>query len=669
MKFFLMKKLFLFFCFLSLINLVIAQKPPIKWGKVDEADLAMTNYPGDPEAEAAVLANFATIDFNFEGGTTYLLNHHVRIKIFKESAFDRGDINIRYYSNDDLEKIRKLEAQVILPNGEKIKLSKKDIFTEKINDYWSSKKFAMPSLQKGVILEYRYTKQSGSIYDLTDWYFQSDIPTRHSELRTNIPEWFDYISFTQGQAPEVTTGMTVKTIVYNNSNSSVKTETGRISADINQHRYVMKDIPALKSERFITTMTDYYAKLSLQLQSVKYPNSLSKPVSSTWAKVAENLKKNDSFGDQIYKTRNTKKLMEAISPLVASVTDPHEKLMIVYHFLNSNITWNELNGIYSNNSLDDAFELKQATSGELNLMLISICHQLGMETYPVLISTRSHGRVLEAYPKTDQFNHVLAFVKTGDKEQLLDVGSEHRSCDYLRASSLNYRGWLVDGPQSQWIDVAVPADVGKMIINANLSAEGILTGEVQKICTGYTAMENRREYYDNEDKDFEHIAKAWQGTFPDAKVSNINFANPEKADESLKSSCKVELPNAAQINGDFIYLSPMLGNGYEENPLKLEKRTFPVDMPYQIKEQYVINLTIPTGYTVEELPEPALVKLPENAGVFRFLVSEKDGKVQITSKIFIKKDRYKPEEYQGIRQFYDLIVEKHGEQVVLKKTS
>ncbi len=665
-----MKKLLLiWYCFV-LVNLSFGQKAPVKWGKVDEADLAMTSYPGDAEAEAAVLMDYATISFEFESNTTYLMKHHVRIKIFKESGFDRGDIEIAYYSEDKLEDIKKLKAQVILPNGEKIKLNKKDIFTEKINENWSRKKFAMPSLQKGAIIEYTYTKRSGSIYDLDGWYFQQDIPVRHSELRTNIPEWFEYISFTQGKKPEVKTSVTVKNINFsNNKNSSQKTERGTTSAKINQNIYVMTDVPALKPEQFITTMSDYYSKISHQLQFIQYPNSLGRSISSTWEKVAEELKKSDSFGNQIYKARNTKKIMEAVQPLVASVTNPQKKLMVVYNFLNSNVEWNEYYGIYSREGLDDAFEQKLATAGELNLMLIAICHQLGLEAYPVLISTRTHGKMLELYPKTDQFNHVLAFVKTGEKEQLLDVGSEHRSSKYLRSNSLNYRGWLVDGPQSQWISVAVPEDIEKMIINAELSVEGTLTGTVQEICSGYSAMGNRQEYYENVEKDHEHVAKGWQGVFPDAKIDKINFANPEKAEESLKSSCEIEIPNAAQVNDAFIYLSPMLGNGYEENPLKLENRTFPVDMPYQIKEQYVINLTIPAGYAIEELPEPALVKMPEDAAIFRFLVSENNGKVQITSKIAINKNRYKPEEYQGIRKFFDLIVEKHGEQIVLKKTS
>ncbi len=662
-----MKNLLLFCCFFCLVNLVFAQKPPIKWGKVEEADLTMTSYPSDAEAEAVVLMNYASIDFGFEGSTHYLMNHHVRIKILKESAFDRGDIEIDYYAHNRREEIKELKAQVILPNGDKIKLSKKDIFTEKVNDYWSRKKFAMPSLKEGVIIEYSYLKKSENIYNLSNWYFQTDIPTRHSELRTNIPEWFEYISFTQGRPPVVKNELVYKDIRFNNRNSAYRTEGGTTNARISKTQYIVENIPAMKSEQFITTMRDYYSKITLQLKTVQFPNSIRESVNSDWPTIAKQLDENDSFGKQINKSRNTKKIMEAVSPLLATTEDPIEKLMIAYSFLNSNITWNETYGIYARKSLDDAFVDKQATAGELNLMLIAICRQLGLTAYPILISTRSHGKMFEAYPKTDQFNHVLAYVGVADKEVLLDVGSQHRSPNFLRVNSLNYRGWLVDGPQSQWINIGVPADVEKMIVNAELSAEGTITGKVQEICTGYSAMVNRREYYENREKDHEHVVKNWQETFPDAEVTNIKFDNPEKAGESLKSSLEIKLPNAAQINDDFIYLSPMLGKGYEENPLKLENRTFSVDMPYQIKEQYVFNLTIPAGYMVEELPEPAQVKMADGAGVFRFLVSEKEGKVQVTSKIFIKKNRYQPEEYQIIRQFFDLIVEKQGEQVVLKK--
>jgi len=527
----------------------------------------------------------------------------------------------------------------------------------------------MPSLKEGAIIEYVYTKQSGSISNLVNWYFQDNIPTRHSELRTNIPEWFEYVSFTQGRPPGVENEIVGKTIRFNNRNSAYKTDKGTTEARISKTQYLMQEVPAMKSEPFITTMRDYYSKINLQLKTIKYPNTIRKTVNSDWPTVAENLDESDSFGKQINKTRNTKQIMEAIGPKLASISDPVEKLMTIYYFLNSNIQWNDSYGIYARGSLDDAFESKLATAGELNLMLIAICRQVGLTAYPVLISTRSHGKMLEHYPKTDQFNHVLAYIAIGDKEVLLDVGSQHRSPEFLRVNSLNYRGWLVDGPKSQWISIGGPADVEKMMVSAELSPDGTIKGTIQEICSGYSAMTYRNEYYKNKDKDHEHILKNWQEVYPDAKINNVSFSNPEKVNESLKSSLEIDLPNAAQINGDFIYVSPMLGKGYDENPLKLEERTFSVDMPFQIKEQYVLNLTIPEGYVLEELPEPALVKMPDDAGMFRFQVSEKDGKIQITSKIFIKKTRYKPQEYQGIRQFFDHITEKHGEQIVLKKTT
>lgn len=643
-------------------------KPPVKWGKVEEADLQMTSYAPDAEADAVVLTDYASIDLSFEGSTSYTMFHHVRIKVLKTSAFDRGDISIDYYSFDKLEEIKNLKAQVILPDGEKVKLKNKDFFNEEINKYWTRKKFAMPSLKEGAVLEYSYTKKSGDFFTLANWYFQRDIPTRHSELRVNIPEWMDYISFAQGDVPVHESNIAQQTFRFDNGrNSAERTQKGSASAKVDQRRYIMTDVPALKQERFMTTMKDYYAKINLQLQSVQFPGGLFQPFNSSWQQVAEKLRKRSSFGEQIYKTRNTKKLMSALEPLVADLTDPYKKVIMIYNFLSATVEWNELYSISVRESLDDAFERKLATAGERNLMLIAACHHLGIETYPVLISTRSHGKMLELYPKADQFNHVLAFVKTGDKEQLLDVGSEHRSPAYLRVNSLNYRGWLVDGPQSQWINVTVPPDSETMVIDATLSADGTLSGKVQEICAGYSAMQNRNNYYKNKDKDQVHISKEWQKTFPDATIKNIKFDNPAKAAAPLKSAFEINLTEAAQINGDFIYLSPLLGNGYTENPLKLKDRTFPVDMPYQIKEQYIFNLTIPEGYMIEEIPEPAKVNIANNAGNFRFITSEKDGKIQINSKIYIKQTRYQPEEYQSIRQFFDLIVEKHGEQIVLKK--
>src|SRR5690606_10193113 len=113
----------------------------------------------------------------------------------------------------------------------------------------------------------------------------------------------------------------------------------------------------------------------------------------------------------------------------------------------------------------------------------------------------------------------------------------------------------------------------------------------------------------------------------------------------VKSELNLRLPEAAQMNGDYIYLPAILFSNFSENPFKLQSRKFPVEMPYPLNEQIVYNIKIPTGYAVEELPQPASLILPAKGAKFQYLISEKDGMVQVVMKINVDQLYYQPEEY------------------------
>ena len=321
-------------------------------------------------------------------------------------------------------------------------------------------------------------------------------------------------------------------------------------------------------------MNDYYSKLSLQLQSVEFPNSLIRDVTSSWSKEAEKLEKSQYFGDQINKKRNTKKLMSAVTPLLAGIEDDHKKIAVIYSFISQTITWNDLYGTRSA-SLDDAFEKKIATSGELNLMLIAACRQSGINAFPVLTSTRSHGKTMKYYPKLDQFNHVLACVEVGGSRQLFDIGNPMRNPGLLRMNSLNYNGWLVDGKKSQWTTIPASSDTEVAVATFKLNDNGDLSGTINQSFKGYCAMDARTNFYKNKENNHKHIREDWQETFPDVNIKSIHFENENKVSETLKCNMELDIPQAAQANDAFIYLSPTLGMGFEENPFKAGKENFP----------------------------------------------------------------------------------------------
>ncbi len=656
---------------ISLCTILSAQKSPIKWGKVDKADLNMTVYENDPDAEAVVLMDYGALKFDLSTGDfKYILDRHIRIKILKRPGFDQGDISIPYYSYNDSEKIRGLKAQVILPNGDEKKVKKQDIFEEDTNKYWSKIKFAFPALEEGCIIEYKYTVESDQIYYLTDWYFQKDIPTRHSELCTTIPEWFEYISFRQGLNPVEETGESTQLMRTPRVEQahSLSRAGEQINVRIETKRYYLENVPALKPEKYITTMKDYYAKLSLQLQTVRFPNSVPQDMSTTWSSLAKDLKNNESFGLQINKKRFSNQIVSAIEPHLEGLDNDADKVSKIYTFLSQNVTWNELYGFFSN-SLDKAFEKKSASSGELNLMLIAVCRQLGIEAYPVLVSTRSHGRMLRHYPKTDQFNHVLAFVQIGDQQMLLDVGSPNRSPDLIRMEALNYIGWLVDPENPQWIDIPSNLDTETTMATMALDEEGSLSGTIKQSFKGYCAMRERSAFHEYKKDNHKDVKEEWSTVFPDSKVAAVQFENEENTTKNLIRNLDIEIPNAAQVNDPFIYISPMLGMGLDENPLKLEKRTFPVDIPVQHKTQFILNLTIPQGFIVEELPESISLKTEGNGANFQYRLSQTGDKIQVISKMTLEKLHYEPEEYSIIRNFFGVVVEKQEEQIVLKRAT
>jgi hypothetical protein len=121
-------------------------------------------------------------------------------------------------------------------------------------------------------------------------------------------------------------------------------------------------------------------------------------------------------------------------------------------------------------------------------------------------------------------------------------------------------------------------------------------------------------------------------------------------------------------NEDLIYLNPMFGEGYKENPFKSAERVYPVEMPYTIDETYLATINIPEGYLVDELPKPMRVKLnDQDEGMFEYLISQSGSTVSMRTRVAIRKANFAPEEYELLREFFNMVVAKQKEQIVLKK--
>jgi hypothetical protein len=119
---------------------------------------------------------------------------------------------------------------------------------------------------------------------------------------------------------------------------------------------------------------------------------------------------------------------------------------------------------------------------------------------------------------------------------------------------------------------------------------------------------------------------------------------------------------------DVVYINPMFGFGLKENPFKSPERNYPVEMPYCLDDTYNFTLYIPAGYELDELPKPVRMRLnADDDGVFEYLVSKSEGVISLRSRLRLNRANYTPDEYEVLREFFNRVVSKHNEQIVLKK--
>src|SRR5690606_20375206 len=116
-----------------------------------------------------------------------------------------------------------------------------------------------------------------------------------------------------------------------------------------------------------------------------------------------------------------------------------------------------------------------------------------------------------------------------------------------------------------------------------------------------------------------------------------------------------------------LYFSPMVFMATKESPFKPETRDYPIDFGYPMKDRYIINITVPEGYKVESMPENAVFNLGENTGGYRYLVSQAGDKLELSVEFSISKSFIGTEEYGNLKKFFELLIAKENEKVVLAK--
>jgi uncharacterized protein YfkK (UPF0435 family)/transglutaminase-like putative cysteine protease len=671
--------------FLLLFNLsAFAQKEPLKIGKIEKQLVESNSYEKDLSANAVILSDYGHgyFDFDQEGSLQYFFKRQVRVKILNKNGLDWADWKILLYKSDRFEddKITNVKGYTYnIVNGavERTKFDG-DIFETNFDKNRNIATITLPKVKEGSVIDFEYKIKSNFFNNINPWYFQYEIPVQRSEYYFENPEYLiyrkdisGYIQLSKGEnyTKEKTVNFKHR-IKYDKYNpySSDNFERAAEQVKFFVGHYIADNVPAFEAEQPLSSEENYISKVEYELARFDQSIAAIYKYSTSWADVNKLLLKDEDFGLQL---ELHQKIYNELQPVSDKIKQEYEndteRMMAAYNFVNINMEWNHFNAIQVNSNLKKSFISKEGNAAEINLILVALLRKLEIEAYPLAGCTKKNGFLNEYQPKLSRLNYVVVLASINEKSYLMDATAEFIPCGMLPERVLNKRAWLVDKTKSGWIDLA-PAKKYKTyeMINVQMDESGNLIGDLQGSYSGYAAVEMRREVdrLGSEEKFVKSIIDHYDGfSFESFEIENLTDIY-----KPVKSKIKVIVADQSMEAGNRIYFNPMMFDKVKENPYKLEERLYPVEYDYKEDVTYMLNLTLPEGFSVEEVPESVKVVLPDNGGAFTFQVKQMGGTLQVVSQLKINKLMYLPENYTFLKEFYNLIIEKHAEQIVLKKS-
>ncbi|WEK34775.1 MAG: DUF3857 domain-containing protein [Candidatus Pseudobacter hemicellulosilyticus] len=626
-----------------LVLTVSAQPEPIPFGTISFEEREMTECSFDKEAEAVILFDRASSTHDEQHHL--ITDRHTRIKVLKTKGIERGEISIYYYHKDDFEFISNIEAAAYTKDaaGNLITypLKKANIYRQKVNDYYSVVKFALSDVQVGTIIEYKYVSQMKSYGGLEDWYFQWDIPILYSGYSLVILPNSEF-------AYQVHKSADLPIVVKNDKND------GSIY-------FEMRDVAALRDEPYSDAEKDYRQHVEFQLAAYGGAFGSKRKYMTTWDEVSRELSGHTDFGVQLNKNVNA--AADLVSKAKAAGS-PFAGMSLIYRYLSRTIGWNGYKTRFTQTGLKEAWDKQKGSTADINLLLVNLLRQAGLQADPLLVSERSHGKVRPDYPFLDQFNNVMAYVQIGDKAYVLDAAGSYTPPDMIPINVVNTMGYVVNRKKGgiKLLEEKKKMDQQRILVKASVDEEGSLHGYANIKSYDYNRLARMRTLYQGKE---EFQKRYITQRHPSMKTDSINVLNQDNDSLSLDQQIYFTLP--ASSSGDYKLINLNLFTEMESSPFVSDIRFTNIDHGCSEFMELMCSISLPASLEPETVPKDSRMIMPDTSISFSRFYQYNGNVLSALFRVEIKRPVFTAEEYPYIKEFYKKMIAFMNEPFVLRK--
>lgn len=582
---------FLLVCLSSFVFSQTAFAGGDEWRAVSPAELAMKTAKVDADADAEAIFWEVRVD---DTSQDLVMKHYIRVKIFTERGRDKySKIDIPFLKGV---KIKDISARVVKTDGSSVELTKSDVFereivkTDKIKV--KAKSFAVPNIEPGVIVEYRYQETyPHSTANNMRMTFQHEIPIE------NITYYFKPLD-------------NARYLTFNMSGSKfVKDKNGFYKA-------AMENVPAIKAEAQMPPEDEVRSWLVLY-----YTDDTKGDSNKFWANAGYYIAHSWEIKDTL---KPGKELKAAAAEITAGASTPDEQLAKIYAFCKTKIknisfdaqlTDEQKEDIKPNKSTADTYRKLQGTSVDINELFASLATAAGLEARLAFGGDRSE-KFFDPQQAHVSFIHFSSIaVKVGAGWKYYDPGSLFVPYGMLawneEATSVLLLGY------KDYVTTKTPLSgaeksASKRTARFKLSEDGTLEGTVRVEYTGQESYLHKLDAYkDSATKREEDLKNEIKKRISAAEISDIQIESAQDAEKSFAYQYKIRVPNYAQRTGKRLFFQPGFFKFGESPMFSSAARKYDVYFHYPWAENDDVQIQLPANFSLDNADSPGIIADPQ----------------------------------------------------------
>jgi len=616
--------------------------PIEKYGFIDTADLKLTSCDFEKDANAMVLFDRAEMVCSIPD---IIIERQKRIKIFNENGKSEANIRIELNNKYGTERIIGIEAETInLTNGkiEYTKLDPKLIYMEHTDESKDAVSFSMPNVKAGSVIEYRYIWDRDFSRNVPDWAFQSNLPTRYSQLDAFLNPFISFSVLSKKDKPFIRDTVSMSGL---------------------GHVWALRDVPSSKDEPFMRSAADAIQSVTLIISSVNL-GGLKRNISVSWAEVGKEIAGGQGFTKPFDQSLHDED--DLIKSAKALKTDD-EKIAFLFNQVKTLMKWNEEKYYYSKDGIKSSWKKKSGNWGEINMILCRLLKLSGIKAYPMLVSTRDNGSIRPDFVNVYQINKLVTYVPLDStKYYVLDATDKYNTYNEIPFELLNSYGLSLNKEKEKYdlVFMKKESPVKQIVfIDAEINAGGTMSGTAQTSSSSY----NKAIYLELHKKlDEKKYNEYLTGDDNNLKITSLKLENADVDSLPLIQDIafNLDLPGT---DDKYIYFNPNLFTSLHNNPFISEHRVSDID--FGCSETYRINgrYKIPPGYVIDAMPKSMNLVMPDKSITFKRVIGEQDGYILVNYVINYAKSLYPQTDYPDIHAYFKKMNEILNEQIVLKK--